>query len=173
MDRVGVQPNRQARAQRSKRSLRRIGGGVVAQQAGRLVDDVGRQVADVVGVAELAFGHRLAFQGLDDLGVGLAVGDQLFQPVFVDRGQAACKHCFLSDRGHQFSSLGAGYRTVCFLHEACQTPRKQKCEVLKPLSPRCLRIDQPRVAQSRCSCQRIAIILNAERCGLMNAPQFG
>src|ERR1700730_13283060 len=51
-------------------------------------------------MAELAFGHRLAFQGLDDLWVGLAVRDELLQPVFVDRGEASRKHRFLSDRRH-------------------------------------------------------------------------
>src|SRR5258708_29961239 len=107
-----------------------MGRGVVAHKPGRLVDEVGREVAEVVGVAELALGHRLAFQGLDDLWVGLAVGDELFEPAFVDGGKAARKHCFLSDRGHYFSPWGVGYRTVCFLHEACQTPAKSKGEVL-------------------------------------------
>jgi hypothetical protein len=112
-------------------------------------------------VAELAFRHRLAFQGLDDLRIGLAVGDELFQPVFVDRGQAARKHCFLSDRGHHFSPWAVGYRTVCFLHEACQTQPNPKAELLSPLSGRCLGIDQPWLAQNRCNCRVAAIILSA------------
>ena len=54
-------------------------------------------------MAELAFRHRLALQGLDDLRIGLAVDDELFEPTFVDWRQAACEHRFLSDRGHLFS----------------------------------------------------------------------
>jgi hypothetical protein len=80
-----------------------IGRGVVAEQARRFVDDIGREVANVVGVAELALRHRLALQGLDDLRIGFAVDDELFQPILVDWGQAACEHRFLSDRGHLFS----------------------------------------------------------------------
>jgi hypothetical protein len=105
MHRVGVQADRKAGTERSKRGFRRIGRGVVAQQARRLVHDVGRQIADVVGVTELAFGYRLAFQGLDHLGIGLAVGDQLLEPVFVDGRETTGQCCFLNDRGHQFLSL--------------------------------------------------------------------
>ncbi len=103
VNRVGVEADREAGAERGERGFRRIGRGVVAEQARRFVDDIGREVADVVGVAELALRHRLAFQGLDDLRIGLAVGNQLFQPVLVDGGQATCEDCFLSDRGHHFS----------------------------------------------------------------------
>src|SRR3984957_14345621 len=97
---IGVKANGEAGTQCRKRGLGGIGRGVVTEKARRVVDDVWRKVADVVGVAELAFGHRLAFQGLDDLRVGLAVDDELFQPLFIDRGEAAGERCFLSDRGH-------------------------------------------------------------------------
>ncbi len=103
MHRVGVQPDRKARTQSSQRGLRRIGSGVIAQQDRRFVDNVWRKVADVVGVAEFAFSHRLAFQGLDGLRVSLAILNELLQPLSVDGGKAACQHCFLSDRGHLFS----------------------------------------------------------------------
>jgi hypothetical protein len=102
-----VQADGKAGAECGERGFGRIGRGVVAQQARRFVDDVGREVADVVGVAELALGHRLAFQRLDHLRVGLAVGDQLLEPAFVDGGKATGQDCFLCDRGHQFLSLGA------------------------------------------------------------------
>src|ERR1700681_1342668 len=110
---------------------------------------------------ELALGHRPAFQGLDDLWVGLAVRDELLQPLFVDRGKASRKHRFLSDRRH-FSLPRGGYRTVCILHEPCQTQRKRKREVFKPLSPNCLRIDQPRIAQTECSCRRSRLFWTQE-----------
>src|SRR5471030_868351 len=103
---VGMKPYCEAGTERRERGLGRIGRGIIAEKTRRLVNDVRREVADVVGMAELAFGHGLAFQGLDDLWVGLAVGDELFQPVPVDGGKAACKHCFLSDRGHYFSPFG-------------------------------------------------------------------
>jgi hypothetical protein len=73
-----VQADGETGAERGKRSLRRIRRGVVAKQARRLVNDVGRKVADIVGVAELALGHGLAFRGLDDLPF-LSVGAR--QPV--------------------------------------------------------------------------------------------
>jgi hypothetical protein len=97
---VGVQSDCEAGAERGERGLRRIGRGVITEKTRRLVDDVGREVADVVGVAELALSHRLALQGLDDLRIGLAIGDQLLQPASVDRGKATGQRCFLNDRGH-------------------------------------------------------------------------
>jgi AcrR family transcriptional regulator len=53
------------------------------------------------------------------------------------------------------------YRTVCFLHEACQIRRNSKGEVLEPLSLHCLWIDQGRAAQRRCNCSLATIILSA------------
>src|ERR1700704_5859064 len=47
-----------------------------------------------------------AFQGLDDLWVGLAVNNELLEPLSVDGGKASRKHCFLRDRGHYCLSLG-------------------------------------------------------------------
>jgi hypothetical protein len=65
-----------------------------------------KQVADVIGVAELALRHRLALQRLDDVGIGLAVGDQLFEPAFVDRRQAAGQHGLCGNSGHDVLHAG-------------------------------------------------------------------
>src|ERR1700729_2267012 len=72
---VGVQADGKAGTERGERGLGGIGRGVVAEQARRFVDDIRRKVADIVGVAELAFGPRLALKGLDDLRFRLAVDE--------------------------------------------------------------------------------------------------
>ena len=54
-----------------------------------LVDNVSRQIADEVEMAKAPLGHRLAFERLDRRGVGLALGDQLLKPGFVDGREAA------------------------------------------------------------------------------------
>src|ERR1043166_6931696 len=131
---IGVQADRQAGAECGERGFRRIRRSVVAEQARRLVDDVGRKGADVLGMTEFALGHRLALQGLDHLGIGLAVGDELLQPALVDGREAACQHCFLSDRGHQFLSRECGSRTVCILHKPGQKGGKSKGEAIEAVS---------------------------------------
>ena len=107
---VGVQADSEAGAEGGERGFGRIGRCVVAEQARRLVDDVGGEIADVVGVTELALGDRLAFQGLDDLRIGLAGGDQAFETRLVDRreaargdgGEATGENDFFLDRRHGF-----------------------------------------------------------------------
>lgn len=88
-DGVGVDADRQAGAERRQRGLGGIRRRVVAQQRRRLVDDIGGQVADVVGVAEAAFRDRAALDSLDDLGIGLAGGGKAGEALLVDRGEAA------------------------------------------------------------------------------------
>src|SRR3974390_3253000 len=135
MTRFGMQTDGKTRSKRCERSLRRIGRGVVAEKARRLIHDVRREVADVVGVAELAFGHRLAFQGLDDLWIRFAVGDQLLEPLLVDWGEAAGKCCFLGDRSHRISPWGQDTeRSVSCMKRARSTPPGKR-EVPKPVSP--------------------------------------
>jgi len=118
MHRVGMQADGQARTQRRERGLRGVGRGVVAQQGRRFIDDVGRQVADVVGVPELAFGDRLALQSLDDFRVCLAALDQLLESALVDGRQASGQNDVLGSDGHYFPPVG--YQPVCFLHRICQ-----------------------------------------------------
>ena len=57
-------------------------------------------------MAELALRDGLALQGLDDLGVGLAVGDELFEPAFIDRCEAAREGRLLNNSGHLISLPG-------------------------------------------------------------------
>src|SRR3981189_2483785 len=121
MHRIGVQADREAGTEGGEGGLRRGGGGVVAQQGRRLVDDVGRQVADIVRVPELSFGDGLALQGLDDLGVRLAVLDQLLEPAFVDRRETSGENDVFGSDGHCYPP--EGYQPVCFLHGACQPGR--------------------------------------------------
>src|SRR6202012_4058720 len=60
-----------------------------------------------------------------------------------------------------FSPLEIGYRTVCFLHEACQPPGFLKSEAMERLRLACPGSDQPGAAQTECSCCTEAIILGA------------
>jgi hypothetical protein len=79
-------------------------------------------------VAELALGHRLALQRLDDIGIGFAVGDQLFESAFVDRREAAGQGGFGGNSSHWFSPLERckdTERSVA-LQKACQRPLMDK-----------------------------------------------
>jgi hypothetical protein len=69
---IGVQADRQARAERCERSFGRIWRRVVAQQPRRLIDDIWFEIADVVEVTEAAFRDGLALQRLDRFRIGLA-----------------------------------------------------------------------------------------------------
>ena len=62
-DGVRVDADGEAGTEGGERGLRGVRRRVVAQQARRLVDDVGRQVADHVEVPEAALGDGAAFQG--------------------------------------------------------------------------------------------------------------
>src|SRR5260370_1531160 len=121
MHRIGMQADREAGTEGGERRLRRVGGGVVAQEGRRLVDDVGRQVADVVRMPELSFRDGLALQGLDDLRVRLAVLDKLLEPAFVDRRKTSGENDVFGSDGHCYPP--EGYQPVCFLHGTCQ-PRR-------------------------------------------------
>src|SRR4029077_12190619 len=61
MHRIRVEPDGKAGTERGEGGFGRIGCRVVAQKPRRLIDDIRGKIADVVGVAEPAFGHRLAF----------------------------------------------------------------------------------------------------------------
>src|SRR5438034_7885202 len=61
-----------------------------------------------------------------------------------------------------FSLPRVGYRTFCFLHEACQTRPKSKTELLSPLSGGCTEIGQRRTAQARSNCRGGAITFRAK-----------
>ncbi len=74
---VGMQSDRDARAKRRQRRFRGIRRRIVAQQARWLIDDVGRQVANEVEVAEPLLGDRVALQSAHRARVRLRLDDQL------------------------------------------------------------------------------------------------
>ena len=63
----------------------------------------GRQTANEIEVPEAALRHRLAFQRLDDLRVGFALGNQLFQTLLVDGGKATGQGSLGDDFVHEFA----------------------------------------------------------------------
>ena len=69
--------------------------GVVAKQARRLVNDMGRQIPDIIQVAKPLFRDGTALQGAHCFRVGFGVIDELFEAGPVDRLQPACRVVFL------------------------------------------------------------------------------
>src|SRR5262249_19825973 len=71
-----------------------------------------------------------------------------------------------------FSPWELGYRTVCFLHEACQMCPKSKGEVFEPLRSPCPFCDQLRLAQTRCKLRAACDYFERiGRCDLMNSAR--
>ena len=85
MDGVGVQAHREARSQRRKGRLGRVRSRIVAEQCWRLIDNVWRQIANIVEVPETPLGNCLAFERLNGFRVRLPAFDQLFKAAFIDR----------------------------------------------------------------------------------------
>src|SRR5262249_31741444 len=126
-----VDADGEARTQRGERGLRRVRRGVVAEQSRRLVDHVGRQAADEIEMAESALGDRLAFQRLDGLGIGLALGDQLVEALSVDGGETAGEGGLGDGLVHELPLLwlvSGRYRPFCSMHEPCHSIPSQKVE---------------------------------------------
>src|SRR5581483_820877 len=108
----------------------RVGCGVVAEQAGRLVDDIGGQIAHEIEMAEAPFRDGLALECLDHLGVGFALRDQLLETRLVDRGETAGEGGFCDDLIHPFPLLlrispvggphGLWIQTGLYMHWPCQ-----------------------------------------------------
>src|SRR5215475_10840416 len=97
------------------------------------------------------------------LGLALPLAISCSSPCLSMGARQPVKAVFWATTVISFSPLEPGYRTVCFLHEACQLPHFSKHEMFDGVRLPCPRIDQQRAAQSRCNRRRTAIILDAAK----------
>src|SRR5678815_4291819 len=89
---IGVNPNGKARPEGGEQRLGRVGCGVVPEEARRFIDDVCREIPDVIEVPELAFEDSPTLHRAHRGRVGLALVGKRHEPGPVDRRDTPRRH---------------------------------------------------------------------------------